>query len=1854
MESSKNPYTEIIQKVLRPPNLKSLKPKYEKIEILVYEDASIPNEPTDTIEITDMYPIQTIGDLCTQIYYARDLDEKFHPQNLCLLKATNNPTRPFLHFQYLQTLNDEKLYLINPFTLFAANRQDPSFVEANGNAKNVKVVSLEDMLLESTLFQNDIIGDDEKVYTLHLFLYTDLFQQYSGQVPINAADWEGMFRVYYPEYDPRYQRGELSEEVQEFTPKRVSFFEEKLNIIQFLDELIRRKRAKYEIGVYGKSVQLGSFRNLRFSWPPVKSREHEPFRIESIFYETPVNETIPYIRFIPKANIPLTKIYVKDEDMVINKPALERPEILLQWAEERSLTPQEDLIIMKCLLRSGGAGMNPIYATFYIFEDGSARLFVQPNKDEKNLSRSIDLANLADLLLFITSSIPKLNPLPNQEENGETEPLTLFTADRMKMDEAHIILSLIMDNDSPPVYSATLYPLLRYFHPFFQVTTSAIKEQNPVLSLRYKGVDNFRTPSRDFQFLSRIGELQKIKGETNVHLLVKYYEEEFRVSKEVATARVSKFLQGELEYELVNDTELDYTRKENPGIDIAVFGRFPSFNFHMYRVDSIESLLTIKTLLSLLFTVEPEDFEDLSIQQSAIELEQEDVQEQVKANQKAVNEIKKGFTEDERDAITGKLEATASTSNMIVKDDDFDLTDLNEMFDMNDVGIIDSNETIEDLVKEDEDIPMIIENIPKPKKTSTTQKPTDLSLGEKEESRYFIKRLLQHDKKLFDYYIGKKGVKQYPRMCSAHESKQPAVMTESAYDIMRNRYRKNEENGDVLFIDYPLPKGESLPKPKREDTEIITTIRYGTDLRPGQANLYLCAHYWCIYDQIVILEKDFEDKNACPFCGGTKFDDFKDKQSGQTVYERKYKDKSDKRFTYVSFLAKSPHPDGYALPCCFTKNHLWDESDTPYKTYYDLKKKVALKEQSGEQQIQEQSKESPSTGTQKQIIQSYKKTINEKLTVYIVGSEKLPLELRKDGPQIGRTSNQMDKYFQQPSNLVLNEGTFWRIMKDNKTGKPSVSGFFRIGVDQSSKAESFLSAVAPYYGFNSTDELKRNMLQVLNANIFISLNYGNLLLEFYNPNYTNEEILTSRPSIYLQNFLREKLYTQKGYGINEEALLRAYKSYNNFLDLFELTNVYKEYRQLAPFFIQPYLLHATSRGEVRNNGILFIVLEVNEQGEVTIRCPPYGVSEHQTEICDIAFISYYPHLEVWEPLFYTENDIQKKQHESYFLFHRELEEEWPEIVKNRVKEYFTMCKSTGLGMYTDSPLIKSETLIPLRYAMEIVDDHPEIEVYAILRDIYNHVSAVVFRLNKDNKDDEEDDEDGELVVLHVIDDGTIYPNISIEFDWENFTYQVASLETVIQFYNTYVKGILTKLNNPLINNSYKQIQDGNRYVRYQRIRQSKVIKGKTFKLNLNTLQLQNGLFIPVYVSEEQEQKTPFTTIEEAPWMIDKQFMYGTLKSIETVFMDRKEIEESYQHLRFTFANWLSLIDGTFRDRIQSIIMSRDGRNKNNILPLFEKRKRLDILFGQIIRGWLNSDIPTTLQPTLKRVNCLAIKQKDKCSNRCVWRESDKKCLLHVPKDKQQNISELLVKRLIDELIRFPELRKEILSESVSKYLMITDGFRDKHQLIIPENVPMWSEILRMEWKKQIHEKPKFIEELTSVQIEQNENLSTKSEVQTVVKTNSLRKTEITKKSDELKQFTTTKSNSLHFIKAESGTVLELLGDLGLNLFEFLETFDLDFEEVPNLHDLEQMEYIAEQLQSSIIQVIFEEEKISDIEVVNTVIEKALMPYIIIVKKSDESVGILSMNPIDLVLIQKDNLPANVLQIAKQSKIITLV
>jgi hypothetical protein len=76
----------------------------------------------------------------------------------------------------------------------------------------------------------------------------------------------------------------------------------------------------------------------------------------------------------------------------------------------------------------------------------------------------------------------------------------------------------------------------------------------------------------------------------------------------------------------------------------------------------------------------------------------------------------------------------------------------------------------------------------------------------------------------------------------------------------------------------------------------------------------------------------------------------------------------------------------------------------------------------------------------------------------------------------------------------------------------------------------------------------------------------------------------------------------------------------------------------------------------------------------------------------------------------------------------------------------------------------------------------------------------------------------------------------------------------------------------------------------------------------------------------------------------------------------------------------------------------------------------------------------TREPSLKRIDC-RVSGESQCKDRCVWKGEEDKCLLHVPTNfdvgsQQVPATRLLVRKLIEELVRFPNKRNELLKQDV--------------------------------------------------------------------------------------------------------------------------------------------------------------------------------------------------------------------------------
>lgn len=1841
LPSVSSSFDEVVTQILRPTTISSFKGSYESVRILVFTNAS--GEPTEELVFDDIFPIHTVADLATRIYTEKELQDSYHPQNQCLLNPQDDGS--YIHFNYVI---GSGLQVQSPFLAFQG-APDKRFVDMEGNTKQMEIVSMSDMLLENTLFRDK--GKD--VYTLHLYRYRDILESYSGIRPINRIDWEGKFRVFFPEYPKEQEDGSISEAVNAYTLDHVLRFQERLTVMQQMEQFLQDKPLrKPGETTRGDAVNLSTVRNLRFSWVPArKSPAYKKFQIESVFYDFPVSATVPYIRYYPASQSPVSKIHVEGP---LTIPSLERPEILFQWAQERSLTPSEDLIMAKILLRPGSGSVYPLYATLYIFEEGSAKFIVQPSADVKGLSVQADLFNLSPILGSVLASIPPRIPVM------KVPRVPHFTPATMSLDDAYIVLNLWLERDDTfAITRKSLDKVLPFFRPFFQVTTSPIKDQHPITCLRYKCVNNFRTPSRDFQFLQRVIDLQKIAGKTSLPDLVKYYRDEFDVPTSVAETRVAAYLGNLTEFSLVDPVTTTFTQTENPGIDIAIFGKDGYYTFHIYRVDSIETLRRIKTLLSLLVSVEPADFED--ILPSAKALEEEDIMEEEGANavQEADTSSQGPSALLEAAALSRVAESLGNEEGAFELDQLGDFAGFGEEEDTGPlaasapVASTEPSVPLATLVSASDPVSVAL-----PAAASAAQAQaqddddddddmiTDPSLLKTQpSSTYFRKRLQLYDRKLFVYRSTHKSQKKYPSACAGNALKQPAVMSEDEYSRMKEIYEKDEEEGRVQWVEYPIKKGavEVAPVKKQDKsivTERVTVLRYGSNLLPGQANIYTCSLYWCRQDEIVILKKDFEatvdrkgrpkDKNTCPFCRGGLVKNRKVFVKGEAVIERATKDKTadGKSHLFIQFLTKNPHPDGLYLPCCFLKEKLITEKDHPaYATLSSMAQKLVASE--------------PSLPTKEDesvpMAANYVLRLNEFRSSYITGAEKLPLEITPDhGPQIGIVPPAIDTLFAQKSvpNLVKLDHTVWKLMTDNRTSLPNVSGFFRIAVENRKRfeSESFFAAVAPYFGFTGIVELRRALYDIIKPRLFMGLNYGNFLFDFYDPK-------TPPPTQNELYAFSKLLGSTTGTGIQKEALIRAWKAYHTFTGFLEDTTKLKESRQFYNVFTVPGLLpRADHTGHIRTNGIAFIIIEVSK-GVATIRCPPYGKTPAMAE-CDVAFIIHYLEDRIWEPLFYTRNDPEQNIFENTMVFTRDTYADWPSIVKTRVAEFDEMCSSSGLGMYTDSQSVNPKTMLPLSIAMDIGD------IRCILRDSYNHVSAILYIVNE------------QYIYVPVIDDGYAFPQDRIELDWRNFIRRLAPANVVEDFYDTSIRPFLT----PAAAETYE-------FTSLMRL-------DKTLpERDVFMIHLKGGLFVPTRKAEgggsTVEEVLESEEGHELPWMIDTKLAFGEEVVSSALQVDYKEFEEIYQHLRFTFANWLAMTGGTLKTEINSILYDRNG-NPNMNMPIYEKRLRLFIKLGNDILSWIDSSIPQKdRKSSLKRVDCRVVGSKDACSNRCVWKDETSTCLLHIPEKFNVGANEvdakgLLVRKLIEELVRFPQKRNELLKKRVGEYSILREPFRSGNEYIIPENLPEWTELLRMEWRQKQVEKPKYIEEFSWVReegkasapsalpveaaeegvaeeegIEEEGVEEVEAEEEEAEDTIPIANLEAVAMPAELRSYLRDKASFFTFFVERSSNIHPFLEFLGVQLDE-LESMG-DILEYPVIAVEKAISYVSKEIHMSVYQINYEE---GNPVPPAPLIAKGMLsprlkaPYLCIFKLPDGRVGVLSDDPTVFKPVAYESLPSS--------------
>jgi hypothetical protein len=1647
-----------IDSLINPERLTTLKGTIPSEGVKIYVINDILRLPKTPVILKNIFPFTTIEDLKNQIWLHEDASPDFMPRYTFLGYFYPNegedvtPQRDqmylgadYLYYDTGASISDP-IILKSPLDVVGGSEVDERFVDSEGRLQALKIIKRERTTIED-VFLNPY---DNEMPVFHLFTLFALKQLGNLSAPVSDYDFNGRLAPYFPSLS--------SESSLEASDAEAAFGARYAQSIRARNKLIENVERLLEEEVPGLATpELSGVTRMRLIW---KKAPLQFPGCEGLFYDLLANEQRPFIRYLPVDGIPLTKLYSPEGSFSI--PDTIPIDIIKQWAQEKAPISDSDYLFAKILIHQGGY---PVYGSLRIQQDGTADFVLMPPKNVRKLSPTVELS---DFETKLSSSLTR----------------TGFENTEFSIGDCSIISFIRIDSER--ITGAKIQQRLKYFAPFFQQIAS-LPNQQTLISLRYKKVSNFAYEDRIFAFLTQVIASKQAAGNDDLSGLPQLVAEEFDISEAEAQQRVIAWRKSREQFSVADAKKNDVKFQANPGTDIYVMAQHPFYFFHIQRADNGEQLARIHTLLSMLFTAPDDEFHAAAIREASA------VPESVATVISPAGDI----TTTAPPAIMATASSPEVQLSGSAEEDDgegfnYDFYEIpgeeqpeDEDVEPAELPPATAPPTAEDLQEAKKVVATVAQPPLKTPAAAAAEPTRPIQEGKIIADSFYIKRLKDLDKELFVYKKAKgdKSLANYSVGCAANEDRQPLVMDELQYKRMRDIY---DEDDDLIFIEYPLKEKKT---PNTKGKEIIYVLKYGSD--PSNQNYFICAEYFCIRDDMILRKHEFEfgmkdesgafkkiggkysDReggtkapNECPFCHGKVIKNKDAPESGETVLKRKNKPKKDIPHLFIRFLTKKKNPDGLSLPCCFIDPVVirYEDSDFAHIREYEQKFKKT-------DETADPATPQPITFAPPEEVPNYDILKNHLNAEYIVGPEKYPMEAGK----IGLCPNPLDKYLGQVSQSLVARTAIRQELKAN------AEGFLRVGVQNSirHRASSLFAAIAPLLGnVDSPEEVADFIRKSVSPLIFQSLNFGNLVLEFFNPSdpspTQNDLELWARKELRIDKLAKKDINLAE----KKDYIERLYNAYNNFVKFVMDSSKPKELRQFAHMLAEP--------GVLTERGITIITIDYSgnpnlPDTEVTVRCPLQGYSSQLYDKTDIAFLTH-DVSGIWEPIIYTKNipavGGSVERHEGFYTIQKAMIPRMAEEIQTRVREFKEKCNSNGLGAYTSQIGVKPETLIP-KYTLLYANENERVP-NGLVRDAYNHLVAATFVTDSRR-----------LIAVPVADDGSLDNFLDrkqlapeerrtevkrIFFGWEDIQ-PAADTDEIIRFYQNIIR------------------------VKFQ-IYSGYVVKSivRFRKLGKVAVKLANNILIPSSgIPEKSKYNVPVEDSDSFPeWYIDNQIVLPVNPTSESAFISdiflpkrKKEIEEVFQHLRLTFTNYLKTARGgpELRKKIRKIIEGRrlevsEGRPSR--LELWERRKRLQILLEPLLRSWLNPQDPFDPRETLLRIDCRKIEDKGQCSNYCSWKEGSG-CLIHTPTKVEvgsdhdvNDAPRFFVLRLLEELLRLPEKRRQLLEHDVSYLSAPTATTRMGNQLIIPEINAQWYQLLIEEMLPKALEKPLHYEEFSRI------------------------------------------------------------------------------------------------------------------------------------------------------------------------------
>ena len=952
---------------------------------------------------------------------------------------------------------------------------------------------------------------------------------------------------------------------------------------------------------------------------------------------------------------------------------------------------------------------------------------------------------------------------------------------------------------------------------------------------------------------------------------------------------------------------------------------------------------------------------------------------------------------------------------------------------------------------------------------------------------FYINRLMKLDPTLFKYKLVNPKAKHYASTCAANEDRQPLGLSQEQFDHNLEVY-KNDPN--IAFIVYrDNVKEEDLSREIKQASgkeDVITVVRYGSN--PRKPNYYMCAQYYCLKDNLILRPSAFRDNgNRCPFCNGRKIKDKRSPGPDETVLEREPKDPSKPKTlqSYIQFMKISHHPEGLSLPCCFGLKKEIGPTDPGFRAAKEYARGVTTIAYAEE----EEQPTAPTglmigdttVGTTVPTKDIVPTTIRFKYydlrfkigAEYILGPEKYPLEPEK----VGMCNKVLDTYFGQDSSKLVAR------IRTKQEIKNSIEGFFRVGVfnKPDSIQNSLFAALIPILNVQTIKQVSDIFRERITPKEFMHLNFGNLLLEFFQPGDPGPEDETHLIK-WAQNY--DIYINERENDCNMYELVRLYKSYHRFMNYLTDPNQRKQLRHVIQFLMEPGLLIPNTPG------ITPIVLEYKgiasmPNVELEVKCPILGYDPIRHGKNNIAFLTHDAYG-FWEPIIFVKREILPNattlsQIGSYVITKKELDNPrgMLSIVRQRFDEFIGQCRSSYRGIYTAQQGLDSRQILPISMVVrELLTT--EYKPVGIVRDIYNHVVALTVGIDVENPGE------GREVIIPVVDDGSIdytTRNLRVYLGFECIKY--ATAEQVYMMYTKVITPLLAKFNSPFYQvYMFEKSTESNLYYSYiLGTDSSDKIRFQCMDNQELTSEFANpGIPIPETMILESDDIIPFDYDTNRDIAISGQDVSSVIdtQGLSVAVVERQKAEEYYEHFRLLFTNWVESMEaGPSVRRIVNAIVEREDVSD------LVKRKRLEVMLRPVMERWIYPDDgPFENKTYLTRKDCLGITDPGKCDGVCKWKTDESRCLLHTPRKIpvssviQVPIQDVFITRLLDELVRIPYYRRELLYQKVSKIKVPKTNIHVDSEWIIPENVPAWYELLRSEKVIKEFERPRYYEEFS--------------------------------------------------------------------------------------------------------------------------------------------------------------------------------